>query len=93
MNEVDTGRISYHPIPQINPELDSDVDDPRWLSQEPAPDPVREFDAVLEIIADADLSCLLSQMVALETHLNEPYALFPGERDSQGTDVTEYPFE
>jgi hypothetical protein len=92
MNEVDTKRASYYLAPQNDLELDPDLDAPGWLSQEPAPDPMRESDAIFEIIDDTDLRDLLSRMVALEIYLNEPYALFPGERDSEGVDVTEYPF-
>ena len=92
MNEPDTKRASYYPPPQADPEPDPDLDAPGWLSQEPAPDPMREYDAIFEIIDDTDLRDLLDRMVDLEIYLNEPYALFPGNRDTEGVDVTEYPF-
>jgi hypothetical protein len=92
MNEVDTKRASYCLTPQVDPEPDPDLDAPRWLCQEPAPDPMHEFDAILEIVDDTDLRDLLGRMVDLEIHLNEPYAFFPGDRDTEGIDVTEYPF-
>ena len=92
MNEVDTKRVSYYPTPQVDLELDPDLDAPWWLSQEPAPDPMRESDAIFEIIDDTDLRDLLGRMVDLEIYLNEPYAFFPGDRDTEGVDITEYPF-
>lgn len=92
MNAVDTKRASYYLAPQNDLELDRDLDAPWWLSQELAPDPMREYDAIFEIIDDCDLRHLLGRMVALETYLNEPYAFFPGDRDTEGVDVTEYPF-
>jgi len=92
MNEVDTKRVSYYPTPQVDLELDPDLDAPWWLSQEPAPDPMRESDAIFEIIDDTALRDLLGGIVALEIYLNEPYAFFPGDRDTEGVDITEYPF-
>ena len=92
MNEVDTKRAPYYLTPQNDLELDPDLDAPYWLSQEHAPDPVRESDAIFEIIDDTALRDLLGRMVDLEIYLNEPYAFFPGDRDTEGIDVTEYPF-
>ena len=55
------------------------------------PDLMQQFDALLE---DAQMTLLyrLRQEIALEVYLNEPCALFPGERDTEDIDVTEYPF-
>jgi hypothetical protein len=92
MNEVDTKRASYYLTPQVDSESAPDLDAPGWLSQEHAPDPMREYDAIFEIMDDTDLRDLLGRMVALEIYLNEPYAFFPGDRDTEGIDVTEYPF-
>lgn len=92
MNEVDTKRASYRLTPQNDLELDPDLDAPWWSSQEPAPDPMRESDAIFEIIDDTDLRDLLGRLLDLEIYLNEPYAFFPGDRDTEGVDVTEYPF-
>ena len=52
---------------------------------------MQQFDALLE---DAQMTLLyrLRQEIALEVYLNEPCALFPGERDTEDIDVAEYPF-
>ena len=92
MNEADSKRSPYYLVPARDPVLHSDPDGSQRLFQELALDPVRQLDAALEVTDDADVPRLLGQTVALEAHLNEPYALFPGERDTGGIDVTEYPF-
>lgn len=60
--------------------------------QEPSLDLVRQIDAVLEATGDTEAHHLLDQIIALEAYLNEPHALFSGERDTEGIDVAEYPF-
>ena len=80
------------PISQIRQGLDLDPDDFLCTYREPAPDLVRQLDAVLEATDDAHALRLSSLMIALEAYLEEPYAIFPGERDAEGIDVTEYPF-
>ena len=93
MNEVESKRTSYYLISESDMALHSDPDDSQWLSKELALDSVRQLDAVLEVTGDVDALYLLSQIDALEAHLNEPHALFPDERDPQGIGVTEYPFD
>lgn len=92
MSQAHTEQTIYYPIAQIGQGLNLDLDDSPCLYQELAPDLVRRLDVVLEVTDAIDALYLLSQIDALEIHLNEPHALFPGERDTGGIDVTEYPF-
>jgi len=92
MNEMDTKRGSYYVISPSDLILHSDPDNPQWLCQGPSPDLVRQIDAVLEATGDTEAHHLLDQIIALEAYLNEPHALFSGEKDAEGIDVTEYPF-
>ena len=83
----------YFPIPQIRQELDLDSDDSLCIYQAPAPDLVRQLDGVMEVTDSAYVPYPLSHMVALEAYLNEPYGTLSGERDAEGTHVTEYPLD
>ena len=53
------------------------------------PDLIQQLDSLVEDADDTRLPHLLNQEIALEAYLNEPHALTPGERDTQGLDVTE----